>query len=220
MIKIIPVLFFLIIFFNVYANEQKPETSLQFFSNKTMVSEKRYVFGPLENTISGASAFIIGNVGYFTTKSTVLKITYTGIQTIGILNVGRGIYQSNSPSLKNNFYNLINETDNNSFDKENMAKGLIKIFAEEERAKRLALFYSSSLLAVQYTLNATLTSPPKRLKNIYIFLASVNSIAALYTGVYKAQHESFYFGDKIDLNPIADWTSNEELYGMQICFRF
>ncbi len=162
-----------------------------------------YTFTPMENAISGFAAFSIGNIGYFSSKSSTLKMVYTGIQTIGIINIGKGIYQSQSPSLKKGFYQLVNNKQSPTISKEELAKELIRINAQEERAKRLALFYSSTFLTAQYTLNATLGSPPGRLKNAYFFLAGVNALIALYSGPFKRDYEKHYYGDSFDINPFA-----------------
>lgn len=202
------------------AHAEEKISSLKFLAEfDSFVEGKR--FGPKENTIAGVIAFSVGNIGYFSTKSPILKIMYSAVQTIGILNVGRGIYQTHAPSINREMYQLIKQEDMKNLDKETMAQGLVKILAAEERAKRLALFYSSSFLAVQYTLNATLSHPPKRLKNIYIFLASVNIIAASYSGLFLGKYETFYRNNVVEFAPIVDLDGKiNERYGLSFAFSF
>lgn len=70
---------------------------------------------------------------------------------------------------------------------------MIKIFAEEEKAKRIQLLWGSSLLATQYLINATSTETPEELKDIYKFLAGVNMIVIGYSYFYKQKYEKFYY---------------------------
>jgi hypothetical protein len=66
-----------------------------------------FLLSAIETIFSGVIAFVIGNVGFYTTKSSVLKLGYSGVQTIGIINVGRGIYDVNSPSMEAELYHFL-----------------------------------------------------------------------------------------------------------------
>ena len=200
--------------------KNKKKNSIKFFSIQAKKVENNYQYNRYENIVSGVSAFVIGNVGYLLTDSSVLKLTYSGIQTIGIINIGRGIYKSNSPSIEKSFNEILSSKNKKDISKYQLSNELVRIFAEEERAKRLSLFYSSSFLAIQYALNIAIYDSPERIKNIYIFLGSVNAIVAAYSAFSKGEYEKFYFGKKIDLNPFAFKANDQNLYGMSLTYRF
>lgn len=223
-------LIFLILIFSIVPNSgttlkslvPPPQTSdIDFFVKSSQQQQKKYLFNEYEHLISGLSAFLIGNIGYLSTKSIPLKIAYSGIQTIGIINIGSGVYQRNSPNLKKSFKTLLTTNKITKYSKPVLAKNLIKIFAIEERAKRLSMFYSTGFLSLQYLLNATVYDSPGRIKNIYIFFSGINAIIATYSAIYKSDYESQYFGDKFDINPLAfrDHTGTNT-FGAMITYRF
>lgn len=203
-------IFLSILLFNlsVFAESKKLKKKridprIEFFLKSTKNQENKYSFNQYEHIISGVGAFVIGNLGYLLTDSTPLKIAYSGIQTIGIINIGQGVYQRNSPDMKKSFYKLLTTKKVRTYSKPLLAKNLIKIFAMEERAKRLSLFFSTGFLSFQYLLNATVYDSPDRVKNIYIFFSGINAIVATYSALYKSDYESQYFGKQIDINPLA-----------------
>lgn len=198
----------------------KEASSLDFFLNKSKHQEKKYVFNEYENIISGSAAFIIGNIGYLTSEGSVLKLTYTAIQTIGIINIGEGIYKANKPSVKSGFYHLLSNEKNKTISKDKIADSIMQTFAAEERAKRLSLFYSSALLSFQYFLNATIYDSPGNLKNIYIFLGGVNAIIASYSALYKKENETFYYGNNLDIYPFALKLKEQDLFGLNLAMSF
>jgi hypothetical protein len=193
---------------------------INFFIKQYESKETKWSFNEYENIISGTAAFIIGNIGYATTDSSVLGISYSAIQTIGIINIGQGIYKMNSPSIEGSFKDLLTNKRVKAYSKPKLAKHLIKIFGEEERAKRLSLFYSSSLLSIQYLFNATVYDSPGNVDNIYIFLGGINAIVATYSAFYKSDYEKALLGDNIDLNPFAFKTKEADLYGLQFVYNF
>ncbi|MBF0360137.1 MAG: hypothetical protein HQK49_03960 [Oligoflexia bacterium] len=191
----------------VVSADQKID-SINFFVQQNAKAEEKYLFNPYEKIISGVAAFLIGNVGYYTSTSSVLKVTYTGIQTVGIINIGRSIYASNSPSLEKSFYHLMTDSSVDSYSKKDLSLNLLHIFAQEERAKRIALFYGSSFITAQYAINAFVYKSPGNLKNIYIFLGSVNAIVALYSALYKGEYEKYYYGPSIEIKPFITFVSS------------
>lgn len=193
---------------------------IEFFVEKEAAKPEKYTFNEYENIISGGAAFLIGNVGYMLTDSTVLGLTYSAVQTIGVINIGQGIYKMNSPSVERSFKDLLTNDKVKGYSKKRLAGHLIKIFGQESRAKRLALFYSSSLLAAQYTLNATVYDSSGKLKNVYIFLGGVNAIIAAYSAFSKSEYEEYLFGKDIDLNPFALTTGGNSTYGAMLTFHF
>lgn len=194
--------------------------SIKFFSEQAEQKENAYKYNRYENIVAGLSAFVIGNVGYLLTDSSVLKLTYSGIQTIGIINIGRGIYKSNSPSIEESFHQILSNEKIKGVTKRGLSNHLVRIFAQEERAKRLSIFYSSAFLATQYALNIAIYDSPERIENIYIFLGGVNAIVAAYSAFNKGEYESFYYGNKIDLNPLVQKSSLEDRYGLSLALRF
>ena len=166
-------------------NVRASETATDFFLKEAKMKEKVYRFNPYETIFSGIIAFVIGNVGFYTTKSSVLKLGYSGVQTIGILNVGRGIYDVNSPSTEGELYRFLTNDTNTGVSKEALSVKLIHVFAQEERAKRMALFYGSSFLTVQYFMNSFVGKTQPELKKIYLFMGGVNFIIATYSGMNK-----------------------------------
>lgn len=180
---------------------EKKDSYLSFFEEKALTKKKKYRFNKYENIISGVAAFTIGNVGYLLTDSSVLKLSYTGIQTIGVVNIGKGIYKFNSPSFEFGFHEYLKSKGNSKFSAEEVAENVIRLSAQEERAKRLSLLYTSSFLSVQYFLNAFIYDSPDKIKNIYTFLGGVNVIVALYSTFYKGDYEKRYYGEKLDISP-------------------
>ncbi len=152
-----------------YTKTKSKKDPTNFYLNIEKKKKPKYIFNQYENIIAGTTAFVIGNIGYLTTDSPVLKLAYTGIQTIGIMNVGSGIYQMNSMPVDAAIRDSLSLKNKYLYSKKQIANTMLKTFATNARAKRLALFYSSSILAGQYFMNATIYDSPGRLKNIYMF---------------------------------------------------
>lgn len=203
--------------FNIFALSE--QEAVNFFKTNKNKNEN-YTFNKYEGLISGFTAFVIGNIGYLSSDNSVLKLTYSGIQTIGIINIGRGVYDLNNSSLDKRFEELVTNKNVKSYSKSEVALNLIEIYAYEQRAKRLALFYSSSILSLQYFLNAVVFDSPGQLKNTYIFLGGVNTIIAFYSGFYKGSYESTYFGNGFDLNPFLAQIDNLPVVGLGLSFNF
>lgn len=201
--------------------EANLDPNIEFFLKAAQKSQKKYSFNEYEHLISGVGAFLIGNIGYLSTDSAALKVAYSGIQTIGIINIGHGVYQRNSPDIQKSFYQLLTTKKTDKYSKPMIARNLIKIFATDERAKRLSLFYSTSFLSFQYLLNATVYDSPDRVKNIYIFFSGINAIIAAYSALYKSDYEKQYFGDSFDINPIAFKDENGAgIYGLNLAITY
>ncbi|GEM_PF-6512202 len=199
----------------------KKKSSVNFYLAQREKTEKKYQYNAYENLISGGAAFLIGNVGYIVSEdSAVLQLAYAGVQTIGIINVGQGIYALTSPNVDASFYNMITNEKVTAYTKEEIANNLLLVSAREARAKRLSLFYSSTLLAIQYFLNATVYDSNGKIKNIYIFLGGINSIVSVYTAFYKSDSEKYLFGKNLDLVPFAFRSQGDFSYGANLSFRF
>jgi hypothetical protein len=196
------------------------DTSTEFFLKESKSKEKIYRFNPYETIYSGAIAFVIGNIGFYTTGSSVLKLGYSGIQTIGIINVGRGIYNVNSPSMEAELYNFLTKDNSSTISKEMLSSKLIRVFAREERAKRMALFYGSSLLTLQYTVNAFAGNTPSELKKVYLFMGGVNLIIASYSGLIKSSYEQKVYGENFNIHPIFTMDNNEAMGGALVTYSF
>ena len=183
------ILFLSIVFtINTYASSEK--VSLKFLKKEASKSSKKYRFNKYESMISGSIAFLAGNIGYHSTESVSLKVAYSGIQTIGIVNVGQGVYDYYRPLFDRELYIAIRK-------KKDISSSVIKLFAQEEKAKRMQLVWRSSLLATQYFANAYLGNTEENLKDIYTFLGGVNLIVLGYSLFYKDKYEEFYYQETI-----------------------
>lgn len=199
--KLILSIFYFTLFNNYcFSSETANEA---FFANEAKLKELKYTFNPFETALSGTFAVIIGNVGFYTTKSSILKIGYSSIQTIGVINVSKGIYNVNSPNMEEELSHLLATTKNNTISKEILSQKLIEIYAKEDRAKRIALFYGASLISSQYFLNAFIGNTQKELKNIYLFMGGINLLIAGYSLNSKSSYEKKYFGESFDLKLVA-----------------
>lgn len=214
--------YILLLFIISTALMAKEKSSFEFLKSEAVKSNKNYTYNQYENIINGSVAFVIGNVGYFTTPSQSLKLAYSGVQTIGILNVGKGIYDYYRPIQDKELYLFLNKTKN--LDKNTMAKDIIKIFADEQRAKRMQLLWGSSLLATQYFINAYADNTQKELKEIYQFLGGVNLIVVGYAYFYKQKYEKFYYEDRLSFMPSPilyyDQAAHRYAQGIGINFNF
>lgn len=168
--------------------------SLTFLKNQADIQKKEFRYNQYEDIITGGLGFLVGNIGYHETDSASLKLAYSGIQTIGILNVGQGVYDYYRPLFDKEIYQALTR-------RKNTASEIVRIFAQEERAKRLSLLYKSSLLSAQYFANAYLGNTEENLKDIYKFLGGVNLIVVGYALFYQDKYEKFYYSNSI--SPVA-----------------
>ena len=165
-------------------------SAYEFLKKKSEENKRVIVFNEYEDIISGAVAFLIGNVGYFTTDSQTLKIAYSGVQTVGIIAVGHGIYDYYYPHFETRLLGLLSQK---RMTKGKLANDYVSLLGEMERAKRLSLLWSSSLLTLQYALNAFASKDvPSDLKDIYLFLGGVNAIVATYSYLHVTDYEEYY----------------------------
>ncbi len=189
-----------------YAAYENPETPSEadslkhytFLRAESLNDKKKYRYNEFEDIISGAAAFVVGNIGFFSVDSKVLKLGYSGIQTIGIVNIGKGIYDYYRPLVKAQQQSMLKnyQSSDKKSTMEYFSKEILKTLAQEERAKRLSLFYGSTLLTVQYGINVSFGNTPKSLKNIYYFLGGVNAIVALYTYFFPSKIEEFIYQNR------------------------
>ncbi len=199
---------------NCFALDVKDDP-VRFFKQQAEKKEEKFYFNKYETLLSGTLAFAIGNIGYYTTNSYILKLGYSGVQTIGVINFGRGLYNLNSPNIENELSKLLSNKEKATIDKNFLSLKLIEINAREERAKRVSLFYSSSLLSFQYLLNAFVGDTPKELRNIYVFMAGINSLIAGYSSLSKSEYEKYYFGDNLDISPTVSLLPDERNQSVQ-----
>lgn len=196
------------------------QSSYNFLKREAVKSSKNYIYNEYENIINGSIAFVVGNVGYFSTDSETLKISYSFVQTIGILNVGKGLYDYNRLLQDKELYLLLKK--NKDLKKEKIANGIVRIFAYEERAKRRQMLWSSALLATQYFINAQSNDTPSELKSIYQFLGGINLIVIGYSYFYQEKYERFYFSKKkkYSLFPFYTKHKNKHYAGLGYNYRF
>lgn len=214
----LPIITILLIASSEVLGNERRGRSLEFLQQEVTKNQKRYRYNRYERIISGGAAFLIGNIGYFTTESVTLELAYSGIQTIGILNIGDGIYDYYRPTFDRELYKVAR----NSKNPNSTAYGVIKTLAQEEKAKRISLLWKSSLLSVQYLSNAYLKSDEESLKDIYKFLGGVNIIVAGYSYFYRDKYESFIFGENAQIQPIlfrSNQTEND-IPGLVLSYRF
>lgn len=172
----------------------KPVSAYEFLKRKSEESRPSIVYNEYEDIISGSIAFVAGNVGYFTTTSSTLKIAYSGVQTVGIVAVGHGIYDYYYPHFETRLLALMNKK---KMTRGELSDGYIGLLGEMNRAKRLSLLWSSSLLTAQYGLNAFLGKDvPTDMKDIYLFLGGVNAIVAVYSYFNISDYEEYYLQQK------------------------
>lgn len=183
---------FLLILSPCFASEGK--SAYKFLKEKSEASRPTYEFNQYEDIISGSIAFAIGNIGYFTTDSSTLKIAYSGVQTVGIIAVGHGIYDYYYPHFESRLLTLLSQK---KMTRGELSHGYVGLLGEMERAKRLSLLWSSSLLTLQYGLNSFVGDDiPTDLKDIYLFLGGVNAIIATYSYFYVSDYEKYYLDNK------------------------
>ncbi|WP_408098317.1 hypothetical protein ACJVC5_05225 [Peredibacter sp. HCB2-198] len=170
------------------------QSAYKFLKQKSDESKSEIQFNEYEDIISGSIAFAIGNIGYFTTDSSTLKIAYSGVQTVGIIAVGHGIYDYYYPHFETRLLGLLSKK---KLTRGQLSDGYVSLLGEMERAKRLSLLWSSSLLTMQYGLNAFLGKDvPQDLKDIYLFLGGVNAIIAVYSYYNVSDYEQYYLNQK------------------------
>ncbi|MCT4641138.1 MAG: hypothetical protein N4A33_02500 [Bacteriovoracaceae bacterium] len=203
-------------------SKKKKASSFEFLKKEALKSNKNYTYNKYENIINGSAAFIIGNAGYYSTDSQTLKLSYSMVQTIGILNIGKGIYDYYRPIQDKELYFLLKKN-KKSMNREKMATDIIEIFAKEERAKRLQLLWSSTFLATQYFINSVSGDTQKDLKEIYKFLGGINLIVIGYSYFYKSKYESFYYDKRKNLSffpAIFKTSSNKTYAGLAMNYTF
>lgn len=179
----------LLLFVSRAGSAQKP-SAYEFLKQKSRASKPANTFNKYEDIISGSLAFMIGNVGYFTTESSTLKLAFSGVQTVGIVGVGHGIYDYYYPHFESRLLELLSKK---QMSRGQLADGYVSLLGEMDRAKRVSLLWSSSLLTMQYALNAFVSKDvPQDMKDIYLFLGGVNAIVASYSYFYKTDYEEYY----------------------------
>lgn len=162
----------------------------KFLKQKSIENKPEHQFNKYEDITSGSIAFLIGNIGYFTTNSDTLKIAYSGVQTVGIVAVGHGIYDYYYPHFESRLLGLLSQK---KMTRGQLSDGYVSLLGEMDRAKRLSLLWSSSLLTLQYGLNSFLGEDiPNDMKDIYLFLGGVNAIVATYSYFNKTDYEEYY----------------------------
>lgn len=165
-------------------------SAYKFLKQKSIESKPTTNFNKYEDIVAGSAAFLIGNIGYFTTESATLKLAYSGVQTVGIIGVGHGIYDFYYPHFETRLLELLSKK---KMTRGELADGYVGLLGEMDRAKRISLLWSSSLLTMQYALNAFIADDiPQDMKDIYLFLGGVNAIVATYSYFHKTDYEEYY----------------------------
>ncbi|MBA2404729.1 MAG: hypothetical protein H0V66_08150 [Bdellovibrionales bacterium] len=187
-------LFWLLLSSSVFAAAEKKQNAYQFLKQKSLENRPEVTFNTYEDIISGSLAFLIGNIGYFTTNSNTLKIAFSGVQTVGIIGVGHGIYDYYYPHFDSRLLMLLSKK---KMTRGQLSDGYVGLLGEMDRAKRVSLLWSSSLLTMQYSLNAFVSKDVSQdMKDIYLFLGGVNAIVATYSYFHKSDYEEYYLQNK------------------------
>ena len=182
--------FLIMLFLFLSMAHAQDDSAYKFLKKKSYENKPEHKFNEYEDIISGSIAFAIGNIGYFTTQSSTLKIAYSGVQTVGIITVGHGIYDYYYPHFETRLLGLLSEK---KMTRGKLSNGYVSLLGEMERAKRLSLLWSSSLLTLQYGLNSFLGKDiPNDLKDIYLFLGGINAIVATYSYFNISDYEDYY----------------------------
>lgn len=170
-----------------------------YLENEVANAESAYRFNQYETIISGAMAFLVGNVGFYTTSSETLRLAYSAVQTVGIITVGQGIYDYYSPDQDRDMLKLLKQK---KLTRSHMADGFISMLGQEERAKRLALLSGSGLLVVQYLANAYLSDVPRDIRDLYLFMGGVNVIIAGHSYFSRGKYERYLdYKSKVSWSP-------------------
>ncbi|MDA8791699.1 hypothetical protein N9N67_00565 [Bacteriovoracaceae bacterium] len=176
------------IYFQEYENKDKP----------------RY----LQKIISGSAATIIGNLGYFNSDAYTLKLAYSGVQAIGVFNIGSGIkeyYEKDLNKLNKSFAKKIKTKKTSKKNKLLSANDFyihnLKAKAIKKRAKRNSILATTSILTLQYLTNIYVGKPEESLKNIFYFLAGTNVVIFSYNYYFESEEEKLIFGLNQNFSP-------------------
>jgi hypothetical protein len=204
----------LLLFFTSQVLASETVKPFKYLREEVKTAEKEYQFNEYEAIIGGGLAFLVGNIGFYTTNSETLKLAYGGIQTVGIISVGQGVYDYYRPNTDQEMLNLLQQK---KMTRSSLADGFITILGQEERAQRLALLYGSSLLVVQYAANAYLSDTPKDIKDIYLFLGGVNLIVAGHSYLNRGKYERYFdLKEQVTFRPMLA----PDLAGLRASFSF
>lgn len=178
-----------ILMINSLAFSAEGPNAYKFLKQKSLEGKRNVMFNEYEDIISGTLAFAIGNIGYFTTDSDTLRIAYSGVQTVGIIAIGSGIHDYYYPHFETR---LLESLSKKKMTRGEMANDYVSLLGEMDRAKRLSLLWSSSLLTVQYAMNTFLAKDISQdLKDIYFFMGGVNAIIATYSYFHRTDYETY-----------------------------
>lgn len=208
---------FTVIFFEFYVNAEevksKPsaaqtpaQTPSYDFIQKEAKPKTSYQFNPYEDLIASTIALAIGTVGYYSCKDSVVKLAYSGIESLAIVNMGKAVYNHYKPNLENDIYVLtkdLEKANSRLNPNEMISERLLAYMAKEQRAKRYALLAGSTLLTAQYFSNAFIGHPQKDLKRIYTFMGVVNTIIMSYSFLFRSKYEHFYYYE-LKNKPVAN----------------
>ena len=207
------------------AEKAKGLSALKMIEAQAAENKKSYLFNEYEEIISGGLSLLIGTIGYFSTSSKVLKIAYSGVQSISIITIGTGIHDYYKPNSEESLFSLTKRI--SKIKKSNQAVAIadnhIRQKGEADRALRYSLMAGSGLLTLQYASNALIDSPQKDLKNIYYFLGGANLIIFAYSLLSKSDYEQYLVDNPslkmTSLGPLFDFKDNK-LAGIQASFKF
>ncbi len=187
------ILFLLVLFVSSLAFAEDIQDPYEFLKKRSAITKPQTTFNEYEDIISGGVAFVVGNLGYFTTTSSTLKIAYSGVQTVGVIGIGHGIYDYYYPHFESRLLGMLQKK---QLTKKKLANDYVSLLGEMERAKRLSILWTSGLLTGQYALNAFVSKKvPQDLKDIYLFLGGVNAIVAIYSYFNVSEYEQYHLRD-------------------------
>lgn len=195
-----------------------------FLKEKAREGEHSFTFNQYEKVIGGGVAFLVGIIGNYTTESKVLKYAYSGVQTIGIVSGGQGLYDILKPNEDRMILNVMSKA--RRVKKESLSKFVryryLRFKAQKDYAFRNSLMATSSFLALQYLSSAALDKDtPSSLKNIYYFLGGVNIIIALNSYFYPTDYEKeFERMNRLTMSPALYYLDNKSLLGFNLTLRF
>jgi hypothetical protein len=191
------------------------ESINSFFEKNSAAAAPKFRFNKYESVISGTASLIIGNMGYYISNSKKLKLSYSFIQTIGIITISQGVKTYYDPNIDQGIYDSV--TNNNS--KQDTLESIVYLLAQRDRAQRLGILSGTGLLSIQYLLNALTTDSIASLKETYLFLSAVNGIIATYSFFYRSHYEK-YEEDKLKIIPVATMNNDNLIAGVQLSLTF
>jgi hypothetical protein len=187
----------------------------KFLRKKASEGSTTFRFNRYERIIAGGVALVTGTVGFFSTENRVLSYAYSGVQTIGIISVGEGIYDLHKVNFEKEIVdvNLPSKKITTNNLKNYFSYKYINYKAKEDYAFRVSLLATTSLLSLQYFSNALFKGEKSTndLEKVYLFLGGVNLVIAAHSYFYRSDFERFMSTKvrkkKISISPLINFGS-------------